>query len=145
MVHPRTLSQYSETNYCSCEGEAKWNHQRWTRRETTDIGNDAQFMGFVRYRATEDYVEQVLFCCPLAKHTAKKEMFKKVDSFTKEHQLSRTNCVSACADGASGMIRIKKFFLIYEKGKQKYLGNYYCCLRREKNRQPRNLRRSDSF
>jgi len=41
----------------------------------------------VRYRATEDYVEQSLFCCPLAKHTTRKEMFKKVDSFTKEHQL----------------------------------------------------------
>jgi len=61
----------------------------------------------VRYRATEDYVEQSLFCCPLAKHTTRKEMFKKVDSFTKEHQLSRTRCMSVFAYGASGMIRIK--------------------------------------
>jgi len=37
-------------------------------------------MVFVRYRATEDYVQQILFCSPLAKHTARKEMFKKVDS-----------------------------------------------------------------
>jgi len=50
-------------------------------------------------------VEQFLFCYPLAKHTTK--MFQ-VYFFTKEHQLSRTHCVSVCADGASGMIRIKK-------------------------------------
>jgi len=72
------------------------------------LGNDTQFMLFVRYRATEDYGEQLLFCCPLAKHTTRKEMFKKVDSFTKEHQLSRTDCVSVCADGAWAIIRIKK-------------------------------------
>jgi len=52
--------------------EAKWNFQRWARRETTDVGNEAQFMVFVRYRATEDYVQQSLFCCPLAKHTTRK-------------------------------------------------------------------------
>jgi len=51
--------------------------------ETTALGNDAQFMVFVRYRATEDYVEQFFFCCALAKHTTRKDMFKKVDSFTK--------------------------------------------------------------
>jgi len=58
--------------------------------ETADLGNDAQFMLFVRYRANEDYVEQFHFCCPLAKHTTRKEMFKfkRVDSFTKEDELS---------------------------------------------------------
>jgi len=51
--------------------------------ETTDFGNDAQFMVFVQYRATEDYVEQSLLCCPLAERITRKEMFKKVESFTK--------------------------------------------------------------
>jgi len=44
-------------------------------------------------------------------------MFKKVDSFTKKQQPSRTHSVSACADGASAMIT-KKALWIYEKGKQ---------------------------
>jgi len=66
------------------------------------------FMVFVRYRATENYVGQFLFCCPLAKHTTRMEMFKKVDSFTKKYQLSRTHNVYVCADGAySVMIRIR--------------------------------------
>jgi len=34
---------------------------------TTDLESDAKFIVFVRYRATEDYVEQFLFCRPLAK------------------------------------------------------------------------------
>jgi len=58
-----------------------------------------------------------LLCCPLAKHTTRKEMFKNVDYFTKN---SRTNCVSVCADGASAMIRTEKVLWIYLKGKQKY-------------------------
>jgi len=78
--------------------------------ETTDLGNDAHFMVFVRCRATEVFVEQFLVCCPLAKHTTRKEMFKKVESFTKKHQLSRTHCMSVCADGASAMIKTKKTY-----------------------------------
>jgi len=37
--------------------------------EVADIGNDAQFMVFMRYRTTEDDVQQFIVCRPLAKHT----------------------------------------------------------------------------
>ena len=38
--------------------------------ETIDIGNDAQLMMFARYLIdTNDYMEQFLFCRPLAKNT----------------------------------------------------------------------------
>ena len=109
MAHPRTFSQYSQTNYCCCKSEVKSSEMG----EITELGNNGQFMVFVRCGATEDYVEQFLFCCPLAKHTTK--MFKKVDSFTKGHQLSRAHSVSVCADGASGMIRIKRFYDFMKK------------------------------
>jgi len=58
------------------------------------------------------------FCCPFAKRT-RKEMFEKVDSFTEEHQLSRTHCVSVCDNGVSGMTRMKGL-CIHEKLKQKF-------------------------
>jgi len=51
--------------------------------ETTDFGNDAQFMVFARCCATMDYVEQSLLCSPLDKRITRKEMLKKVESFTK--------------------------------------------------------------
>jgi len=38
-------------------------------------------------------------------------MFKKVDSFTTEYQLSRIHSVSVCVDGvSSAMIRIKSIY-----------------------------------
>ena len=49
--------------------------------ETTDIGNDAQLMVFVRYRDADDYVKQFLFCRQLFKNTTGEQIFKKVDSF----------------------------------------------------------------
>ena len=49
--------------------------------ETTDIGNDVQLMVFVRYHDTNNYMEQFLFCRPLAKNTTEEQIFKKVDSF----------------------------------------------------------------
>ena len=55
--------------------------------KTIDIGNDAQFMMFVRYLDTNDYMEQFLFCRPLAKNTTGEQIFKKVNSFFKKHQL----------------------------------------------------------
>jgi len=39
---------------------------------TAVLGNNAQFVVFLRYCATEDYVKQCFFCCPLAKHTTRK-------------------------------------------------------------------------
>ena len=62
--------------------------------ETTDIGSDAQLMVFVRYFDTNDFVEQFLFCRPLAKNTTEEEIFKKMDFFFEEHQLEWSNCSS---------------------------------------------------
>jgi len=122
-VRPNSLSRYSETNYCCCEGDG-----RDARGEILEMMHSSWCScDSVRLTATWNNFS----CCPLAKHTARKEMVKKVDSFTEEHQLSQTHCV--CADGASGMIRIKNALWIYEKGNQKYLGTY-CLLRWEKNR-----------
>ena len=56
--------------------------------ETTDIGSDAQLMVFVRYFDTNDFVEQFLFCRPLAKNTTGEEIFKKVGSSLKNISLS---------------------------------------------------------
>jgi len=80
LAHPRTFSRYSEKIIAAAKRSGNLNSELG---EATDLGNDAQFVLFVRYRATEDSVEQFIFCCPLVKHTARYEMFKKVDSFTR--------------------------------------------------------------
>jgi len=40
-------------------------------------------------------MKQFIFGHPLATHTIGKEIFKKVDSFIKDHQLSRIHSINA--------------------------------------------------
>ena len=99
--------------------------------ETTDIGSDAQLMVFVRYFDTNDFVEQFLFCRPLAKNTTGEEIFKKVDFFFEEHQLEWSNCVSVSADGAPAMMGSKKGFMSFVKKKNNNISVVHCLLHRE--------------
>ena len=99
--------------------------------ETTDIGSDAQLMVFVRYFDTNDFVEQFLFCRPLAKNTTGEEIFKKVDFFFEEHQLERSNCVSVCADGAPAMMGSSKGFMSFVKRKNNNISVVHYLLHRE--------------
>jgi len=99
--------------------------------ETTDIGNDAQLMVFVRYLDTNDYMEQFLFCRPLSKNTTGEQVFKKVDSFFKEHRLDWSDCVSVCADGAPSMMGSKKGFMSFVKKENKNISVVHCLLHRE--------------
>ena len=88
-------------------------------------------MVFVRYRTADDYVEQFLFCRPLTRYTTGEEIYKKVDSFFEEHQLSWTDCVSACADGAPAMMKIKKGFMSFAKKQNNDILFVHCYLHRE--------------
>ena len=99
--------------------------------ETTDIGSDAQLMVFVRYFDTNDFVEQFLFCRPLAKNTTGEEIFKKVDFFYEEHQLEWSNCVFVCADGAPAMMGSNKGFMSFVKRKNNNISVVHCLLHRE--------------
>ena len=99
--------------------------------ETTDIGNDAQLMVFVRYHDTNDYVEEFLFCPPLTKNTAEEEILKKVDLFLKEHQLEWSDCVSVCADGARFIMGSKRGFISFVKRQNNGISLVHCLLHRE--------------
>ena len=98
--------------------------------ETTNIGNDVQFMVFVRYLDTNNYMEQ-FFCRPLAKNTTGEQIFKKVDSSFKEHKLEWSDCVSFCADGAPSMMGCKKGFMSFVKKENKNISVVHCLLHRE--------------
>jgi len=91
--HPRILCQYSATNYCC--------YQAMSRIPFRHLGNDAQVMVFMQYRATKDYFA---FHLPTF-HRRRNVQASKIPF--KEHQLSWTDYVSVCADGAPPMMRIK--------------------------------------
>ena len=90
--------------------------------ETTDIGNDAQLMVFVRHRANEDYLENgiISFLPSTYKNTTREEIFNNVDSFFKEHQLSWTDFVSVCANSAASMMGTIKGFLSFVKEEKRH-------------------------
>jgi len=98
MMYPRTPSWYSAINCCF--NEAKWKSyfrvgrdNRFRKRCTAHGVGAILLMVLVLYRATEEYLEQFLFCCPLVKHTMGKEMFKKVDSFRNIRFCGLTACL----------------------------------------------------
>ena len=82
-------------------------------------------MMFVRYFDSNDFVEQFLFCCLLAKSTTGKDVFKTVNFF-EEHQLEWSNCVSVCADGAPAMMGSKKGFMSFMKEKNDNISVVHC-------------------
>ena len=96
--------------------------------ETTDIGNDAQLMVFVQYLDTNNNMEQFLFCRPFA---TGEQIFKKVNSFFKKHQLEWSDCVSVCTDGAPSITRLKKGFMSFVKKENKKISVVHCLLHRE--------------
>ena len=76
-------------------------------------------------------MEQFLFCRPLAQNTTKEQIFKKEDSFFKEHQIKWFNCVSVCADGSPSMMGRKKGFMNFVKKKNKNISVVHCLLHRK--------------
>ena len=86
--------------------------------ETTDIGNDAQLMVFVQYRAADDYVEQFLLCRQLSKNTTGEKYLKRWIRFFKSISFrGLTVCLlvlwSSIHNGNQ-----KRLYEFCEKGKQ---------------------------
>ena len=76
-------------------------------------------------------MEQFLFNRSLAKNTIGEQIFKKVDSFFKKHQLEWSDCVPVCVDGAPSMMECKKGFISFVKKENKNISIVHCLLHRE--------------
>ena len=68
--------------------------------ETTD---DAQLLAFVRYEDSGTMCDEFIFCKPLPGRTTGVEIFKALDDFFKDHNISWQKCVALCSDGARAM------------------------------------------
>ena len=71
------------------------------------------------------------FAVSLQKNTTGEEIFKKIDSFFKEHQLSESDCVFVCANSAPSTIKTKKDFMSFVKKEKQHNLVIRCLLHRE--------------
>ena len=96
--------------------------------ETTNIGNDAQFIVFMRYLDINDYVEKFLFCRPLTKNTTGEEIFREMDLFCNKHQIEWSDCVLVCVDGAPSIMGCKRGFASFVKRQNNDILVVHCLL-----------------
>ncbi|XP_040275778.1 protein ZBED8-like [Bufo bufo] len=78
--------------------------------ESTDVANCAQLLVFVRYINDGDFKDEFLFCKPLETTTTAHDVFDKVGSFLKEHQISWEKVCGVCTDGAPAMLGCRSGF-----------------------------------
>ncbi|XP_040275677.1 protein ZBED8-like [Bufo bufo] len=78
--------------------------------ESTDVANCSQLLVFVRYINDGDFKDEFLFCKPLETTTTARDVFDKVGSFLKEHQISWEKVCGVCTDGAPAMLGCRSGF-----------------------------------
>lgn len=71
--------------------------------ETTDAGNAAQLLVYVRYVWLGEIVEDFLFCQELPERTTGEDIFKLLDDFMKAESLNWEKCVAVCTDSVAAM------------------------------------------
>ncbi|XP_040275720.1 protein ZBED8-like [Bufo bufo] len=78
--------------------------------ESTDVANCSQLLVFVRYINDGDFKDEFLFCKPLETTTTAHDVFDKVGSFLKEHQISWEKVCGVCTDCAPAMLGCRSGF-----------------------------------
>lgn len=73
--------------------------------ESTDITNKAILLVYVKYIDFEKLraCEEFMTCLEIRGHTTGDEIFKVLNGYIQEHNLSWTNCVGLCTDDAAAM------------------------------------------
>jgi hypothetical protein len=78
--------------------------------ESTDVAGLAQLLVFFRYCFEENIQKEFMFCLPLSERCTGSEIFKAVNDYLTAEDISWTNCVGICTDGAAGLTGHKKGF-----------------------------------
>jgi hypothetical protein len=85
----------------------------------------------IRYRSTDKFSEEYLFCKPLLTTVTGLDIFKKVDGFFWKNNLAWSNCFGICFDGAPTMLGNQRGFCKRVKEVHSYVVIIYCFLHRD--------------
>nr|XP_055055877.1 zinc finger BED domain-containing protein 5-like [Misgurnus anguillicaudatus] len=99
--------------------------------ECTDVSSAAQLLVYARYSWDEHILEDILFTKELEGRASGEDIFKLLDTFFTEENLSWENCVSVCTDGAAAMTGHKNGVVARIQAVNPKIVATHCMLHRE--------------
>ena len=99
--------------------------------DSTDVSNYSQLICFVRYVKEKKVKKQFLFCKPLPRTIAAKDVFELVKEFFNKHNLYLKIIGSICTDGAPAMLGNRSGFAAMLKKEIPQLKVTHCLLHRQ--------------
>ncbi|XP_039175589.1 SCAN domain-containing protein 3-like [Crotalus tigris] len=99
--------------------------------ESIDVANCSQLLVYVRYIYDGDFKDEFLFCKPLETTTTACDVFDKVGSFLKEHNISWGKVCGVCTDGAPAMLGCRSGFQRLVRNESPKVIGTHCMIHRQ--------------
>jgi hypothetical protein len=96
--------------------------------KSTDVSGIAVLLVFVRYMFHNKIDENLLLCKSLKSHTTGERIFKVINSYMIEHEISWGKCVDVCTDGVRAMTGKMAGVVVCIKELAPYFSNSHCVL-----------------
>uniref|UniRef100_A0A671TQ55 Uncharacterized protein n=1 Tax=Sparus aurata TaxID=8175 RepID=A0A671TQ55_SPAAU len=99
--------------------------------ESTDIGNEANLLCFVRYIYAGGVHDDFLFCRSLPTNTTGEAVFQSLNDFIMANNMDWSRCVGICTDGATAMTGKLKGLVARVRAVVPSAAATHCCIHRE--------------
>ncbi|XP_063050114.1 zinc finger BED domain-containing protein 5-like, partial [Engraulis encrasicolus] len=99
--------------------------------ESTDIGNEANLLCYIRYICDGAVHDDFLFCESLQTNTTGEAIFDCLNAFICKNGLDWKKCVGICTDGATAMTAKHKGLAVRVRAVAPFAAASHCCIHRE--------------